>query len=396
MKRVYAAVVLTCAAVLILYGVWIHNRNANVVQGTLKVGFIYENDEITPYTYNFSLARDEVEKEYGDRVEILTASNVPENETEQPLRDLVRKGCGIIFINSYCEQVRQWAAEYPGVQFCQVSFGTEQAQDTPENYHTFKGKIYQGRYITGIAAGMKIREMTEAGLVKGDGPLLGYVASYPTAEIISGYTAFLLGARSVAPEVTMRVVYTGAWSSYSAEKQAVYALAEEGCVVISQHTDTLGTAVACEEIAETRPIYHISYNQNMMDVAPTATLTGTRINWAPYITGAVGAVLQGRKIESEVAGNANGNDLSAGMAEGWVDVLDLNTRNAAPGTQEAMDEAAEQFLRGKTGTVFQGNYTGVNPDNPEDTIDLRKGYPENEHYSSPTFHYILEGAVLTE
>ena len=396
MKRVYNTVALTCAALLILYGVWMHTRNASVIQGTLKVGFICENDEITPYTYNFSLARDEVEKTYGDRVEILTASNVLENETEQPLRELVRKGCRLIFINSYCKQVREWAAEYPDVQFCQVSFGTARAEDAPENYHTFKGKIYQGRYITGIAAGMKIREMMEAGLVKGDQPLLGYVASYPTAEIISGYTAFLLGARSVAPDVTMRVRYTGAWSSYSAEKEAVYALAEEGCVVISQHTDTMGTAVACEEIAQKQPIYYISYNQNMQDVAPAATLTGTRTNWAPYITGAVGAVLQGRKIESAVTGSQNGNDLSGGMAEDWVDVLDLNTHNAAEGTQAAMDEAAEQFLKGKNGTVFQGHHTGVNPDNPADTIDLEKGFTENEHYSSPSFCYVLDGVVLID
>ena len=396
MKRVYTTVALTCAAVLILFGAWIYAQNASVIQGTLKVGFIYENDEITPYTYNFSLARDEVEKTFGDRVEILTASNVPENETEQPLRELVRKGCRLIFINSYCEQVREWAAEYPNVQFCQVSFGTERAEDAPENYHTFKGKIYQGRYITGIAAGMKIREMMAAGQVTGDQPLLGYVAAYPTAEVISGYTAFLLGARSVAPEVTMRVRYTGAWSSYSMEKEAVYALAEAGCMVISQHTDTLGTAVACEEIAQERPIYHISYNQNMMDVAPTATLTGTRINWTPYITGAVRAVLQGRKIESAVAGDENGNDLSGGMAEDWVEVLDLNTLNAAAGTQEAMDEAAEQFLRGRKGNVFQGDYTGVNPDNAADTIDLKNGYTENEHYSSPSFHYVLDGVVFID
>ena len=161
MKRYYAVTVfvslLTLLAFTFVYRLWDDPAEKTV----LKVGFIYENDEITPYTYNFTLAQKALEQAYPGQVEILTRSNVQDDQTEEPLRELVRLGCGVIFSNSYSPQIRALAPEYPEVQFCQVSFSAAAGLEYPANYHTFNGEIYQGRYVTGVAAGMQLRALID-------------------------------------------------------------------------------------------------------------------------------------------------------------------------------------------------------------------------------------------
>lgn len=393
MKRFYIATVAICLAVLAVcgtvYSVW--DRKAE--DEALKVGFLYESDETTPYTYNFARAKAALEKAYGSRVKIYTLSNVLETEAEEPLRDMARKGCAIIFTNSN-GQVQSVAREYPHVQFCQVSNSSTALKDSPSNYHTFNGKIYQGRYVSGIVAGMKLRQLIDSGEIAGEDALVGFVGAFPTAEVISGYTAFLLGIRSVAPEAVMRVRYTGTWSNYSKEKACAKTLIDEGCVIISQHASTIGPAVACEEAAG-RYVYHIGYNQSMLDIAPTTSLISTRINWSPYILGAVEALMEHRRIEDVVDGDANGNDLSAGFDKNWVEMLELNKPIAAAGTQEAVNQAVEDFRRGKI-SVFQGDYVGVYAFDTRYTYDLRKGYEENKDKSTPTFAYILQDVIQVE
>ncbi len=395
MKRVYITTLIAALAVALALGA-IHfaRGGARPVDG-IKAGFIYENDESTPYTYNFYLAQTALEREFGDRVQTLTRSNVPEAESEEPVRELIRAGCSILFVNNYSSQIAKLAEEYPQVQFCQGSFYDGEHENYPENYHTFNAEIYQGRYISGIAAGMKLRELIDTRSIAPEEALVGYVGAYPSTEVISGYTAFLLGVRSVCPEATMRVRYTKAWSSYSREKSCAAALIDEGCVIIAQHTDTIGPAVACEEAAATKRVFHVGYNQNLIDIAPATSLVSTRVNWAPYILGAVEAVLTGESIEKHVGGRIHGNDACGGLEEGWVQMLELNRRIAAYGTQEAMDKAAEAMKRG-TLEVFRGEYTGVSPDDPEDTVDLRQGYRENEKASWATFHYVLDDVITVE
>ena len=396
MKRVYITMGLTCAVILAILAGWLQYLNLTGVRDTLTVGFIYDNDESTPYTYNFSLAKDALERRYGDRVTILTCSNVLDDKMEDPLRDLVTKGCDVIFFNGYSELVVKLAPDYPEVEFCQTSYMDMTDRQVPPNYHTFKGEAYQARYVSGIAAGVKIAQMIEEGVIKSDEAVVGFVAAFPTSEVISGYTAFLLGVRSVVPQAVMRVRYTGTWSSYAQEKSAAQALIDEGCVVISQHTDTIGPAVACEETEGERPVYHVGYNQSMSDVAPGTSLIASRICWEPYVTAAVDAVMARKSIEKVVSGRVHGTDVSAGFERGWVEMVDLNQQVAAPGTQEAMDAAIEQFKRGKVDFVFKGDYIGVNPNDPDDTCDLREGYVENATTSFPTFHYILRDVITVE
>ncbi|MCR5672483.1 MAG: BMP family ABC transporter substrate-binding protein [Lachnospiraceae bacterium] len=396
MKRVYIVTVLTCLAVMTALIGCFRILNLSGGKDHLTVGFIYDNDESTPYTYNFSLAKDAVEKKYGDRVDILTCSNVLDDEMEEPLRELAEKGCDIIFFNGYSKLVRELAPEYPDIQFCQTSYMDMSGQSVPGNYHTFKGEAYQGRYVSGIAAGKKIRQMISEGTITEDEAIVGFVAAFPTSEVISGYTAFLLGVRSEVPETRMLVNYTHTWSSYAHEKKAAQKMIDEGCVVISQHTDTIGPAIACEEASVNRPVWFVGYNQSMSEVAPSASLVTARICWEPYVLSAVEAVMNNKEIESVVTGRVHGTDVSAGFESGWVEMEDLNLQAVYSGTQQAMDYTIDKFKNGNVDFVFKGDYIGTDPDDPDDKIDLKNGYIENENTSYPTFHYILSDIITIE
>ena len=394
MKRVYITTALSCLVILATFVGLFKLMNLSGRKEHIKVGFVYDNDESTAYTYNFSLAKDAVEKKYGEQVEIFTSSNVLDEDMEEPLREMADKGCDIIFFNGYSELVRKLAPEYPDIQFCQTSYMDMSDQTVPENYHSFKGEAYQGRYVSGIAAGMKIEQLISDGIIKEDQAIVGFVAAFPTSEVISGYTAFILGVRSVVPQAVIRVSYTGTWSNYALEKSYVKKMIDDGCVIISHHTDTIASAVACEEASSKGvPVYYVGLNQSMFEVAPGSSLVTARLCWEPYILSAVEAVMSNRRIESVISGTVHGSDASAGFEDGWVAMDDLNLQVAAPGTQEAMDKAIEQFKRGNVSFVFKGDYTGVNPDDPSDTIDLKNGYTENKNTSYPTFHYILSDIV---
>ena len=384
------------ALVMVLIFAWVHQaRVAEDDSGrVVKVGFVYAGDESTPYSYNFIRAQRALETAYGDRVEILAVSNLPESEAEDTLRGLAESGCELIFSNSveYEGAMLAAAAEYPAVQFCQGAASAANTEGSPENYHTFMGEIYQGRYVSGVVAGLKLRELIEDGTVTEAKAKVGYVAAVPCAEVISGYTAFILGVRSVVPSALMTVRYTNTWTSYDLEKKAAEALLAEGCVILSQHSDTIGPAVACEAKAEERPVFIVGYNQSMMDVAPTTALVSCRINWGPYVVAAFEAVLAHDPIEKHVKAHVHGNDASAGFQRDWVQMLELNDYIAAEGTREAMEEAVADLRAGRV-QVFKGPYTGVNFQDPGDTVDLSGGFTENRNSSAPSFCYILEGIV---
>ncbi len=362
----------------------------------IHVGFVYSEDESTPYTYNFVLAQHNLEKMYRSEVEVFSRSNVLARDAEEPIRELIRLGCNIIFFNLDSDITVKLAAEFPLVQFCQVSLDTIDITQTPENYHTFNGEIYQARYAAGVAAGMKLRQLLDEGTIQPSEALVGYVGANDSAEVISGFTAFFLGIRSEAPEAVMRVKYTNSWSNYNLEKLRTRELIDEGCIIISQHTNTIAPAVACEQAAgEGRRVYYVGYHQTMMDVAPSSAILSIRTNWTPYIEGAVEAVLKEKTIESMVAGHVHGRDISSGFDGNWVQLLEVNQFLAAPGTEEKLNQTVRAFQKGKV-DVFKGNYTGVNPDDPQDTIDLKKGYAECGTSSSPSFRYILKDCITVE
>lgn len=397
MKKKYILTIISaCLAILAIFGMqrtFFDKTN----EKTVTVGFIYVGDESTAYTNNFVKAQNAVANEYGERVHIISKFNIPEGSEDDAIRDLAEEGCDIIFGTSYGygETMKSYAEKYPMIEFCQATCAN--ANDDPKlaNYHTFMGAIYEGRYVSGVAAGMKLKELIDEGKITVDEAKVGYVGAFPFAEVISGYTAFFLGVRSVVPEAQMVVRYTNSWDDYMLEKKCARQLIDEGCVILSQHSDTTGPAVACEETTGSKEIYLASYNQSMADVAPTTYLIGCKINWEPYMIAAVGAVLDDKTIESHIKGNVNGQDIGAGFDEGWVEMLELNEVVAAKGTRERIDALIKDFKKGDV-HVFRGDYLGVNPDDASDTYDLNKEYIENRDCSAPTFDYILQDVITIE
>ncbi|MGN0414373.1 MAG: BMP family ABC transporter substrate-binding protein [Agathobacter sp.] len=384
----------TLILVLSVASCLIHGRQEDI---SIKVGFVYVGDTSTGYTNNYYKAQQAVEKEYGERVTTIAKFNVPEDQAEGALQALVEEGCKLIFTTSYGygESTKAYAKEHPEVQFCQATCDNANEEPYLSNYHTFMGRIYEGRYVSGVAVGMKLRELIDDGKITKDQARVGYVAAYPYAEVISGYTSFLLGVRSVVPEAVMTVKYTNTWGDYHLEKECAKELISEGCVIISQHSDTAGPASACEETDRSQNVFFVSYNESMRDIAPTTYLTGSKINWDPYVKEAVQAVLDKKTIEKRVKETINGNDAGAGFEGGWVEMLEINDFVAAEGTRDQVEKLVEAFQKDKV-HVFQGDYTGVDPLDSKDTIDLNEEYHENENSSAPAFHYILDDVIRVE
>lgn len=377
------------AAILVVLGLWLMTSCSSPQK--LTVGFIYDNDVETPYSRNFRLAQKAVEHKFKEQVNVMVFSNVLDDELDAPMAELAANGATLVFTNNY-GNMREQAARYPDIEVCQVSNDPYPDDEALPNYHTFKGEVYQARYASGIVAGLKLSQLIESGDISRDDARVGFVAAFPYAEVISGYSAFLLGVRSVIEDATMQVLYTYSWDNYVLEKDCATLLLDNGCVVISQHTDTVGPAVACEEYYA-HPAFHIGYNEGMTDVAPNTSLTSARICWEPYVTGAVRACLQGRQIEDVVNGTVHPkNDMSAGYDNGWVELVDVNESLLPSDVGQVLDEAVSG-MRDGSNLVFQGDYIGVNPDDPADVCDLSHGFHENEDSSIPSFSYVLRDVV---
>ena len=262
----------------------------------VKVGFIFLHDENSTYDKNFITAADEACKTLGISDENkIYKTNIPEGqECTEAAEDLVDKGCNIIFADSFGHEpyLIEVAKKHPEVQFCH-STGTRAHTEGVDNYHNAFASIYEGRYLAGIAAGMKLNQMIKDGEFKAKDAKIGYVGAYTYAEVISGYTSFFLGARSVCPTATMEVQFTGSWYDEAAEKEAANTLIANGCKLISQHADSMGAPTACE----TAGVPDVSYNGSTVSACPNTFIVSSRINWAPYYEYAIKAVMNGDKID---------------------------------------------------------------------------------------------------
>jgi basic membrane protein A len=294
---------------------------------TVKAGFICLHDENSTYDKNFIEAAKAACADLGVEYEITT--NIDESEAcQQAAEDLVDKGCSIVFADSFGHEdyIIEAAKNYPDVQFCH-STGTKAHTEGLDNYHNAFASIYEGRYLAGIAAGMKLNEMIKDGTITADEAHMGYVGAWTYAEVISGYTSFFLGAKSVCPTVTMDVTFTGSWYDQAAEQEAAGRLIDDcKCVLISQHADSMGAPSACEE----RGVPNVSYNGSTIEACPKTYIISSRIDWTPFYTYAIKSVMDGAAIDTDWTG-----DLSTKS----VKLTDLNTDVAAEGTQEAIDAA---------------------------------------------------------
>ena len=364
----------------------------------MKVGFIFLHDENSTYDKNFITAADEACKTLGIADENkIYKTNVPEGqECAEAAEDLVDKGCSIIFADSFGHEpyIIEVAKKYPDVQFCH-STGTRAHTEGVSNYHNAFASIYEGRYLAGVAAGMKLNQMIENGEFDAKDAKIGYVGAYTYAEVISGYTSFFLGARSVCPSATMEVQFTGSWYDEAAEKEAANTLIANGCKLISQHADSMGAPTACENAG----VPNVSYNGSTVSACPNTFIVSSRINWAPYYEYAIKAVMDGKKIDADWTGT---------LATNSVLLTDVNEKAAAPGTQKAIDEAKAKLEDGSLQVFDTDTFTvdGKKLDSYKADVDTDDKYTpdteviedgafkESKFRSAPYFDVKIDGIKL--
>lgn len=302
--------------------------------GAYKVGFICLHDENSTYDKNFIDAANAACDNLG--VEAVIKTNIPEGqECYDAAAELVDAGCGIIFADSFGHEdfMIQAAKDFPDVQFCH-STGTKAHTEGLDNYHNAFASIYEGRYLAGVAAGMKINEMIDAGDITADQAKMGYVGAYTYAEVVSGYTSFYLGAKSVCESVTMEVTFTGSWYDEALEKEAANKLINDGCVLISQHADSMGAPTACENAG----VPNVSYNGSTQEACPNTFIVSSRIDWTPYYEYAITAAMNGDAIDTDWTGT---------LETGSVVLTDVNEDVAAEGTVEALEDIKAKLEAGE-------------------------------------------------
>ena len=316
----------------------------------MKVGLICIGDENDQgYTYNFIRGKEaatEALAAKGIDVEWVVKWNIAENAScEDANIELADDGCQLIINNSFGfeDHMLKVVDDYPEVEFIAC---TNQGSwnDGRDNTHNAFANIYEGRYLAGVVAGMKLQQMIDAGEITADQAVIGYVGAFSFAEVISGFTSYFLGARSVCPSVTMKVQFVGSWSDATEEANAASALADMGCVMISQHSDNTTPATT----AQSKGVYHTGYNNDMISVAPEASLIGTRINWAPYFEYAIESVANGESFDQDWC---HGMDMDA------VVMTDLNEDIAAPGTAEKLAEVEAKIRSGELQVFDTSTFT---------------------------------------
>lgn len=368
------------------------------VPDDFKIGMICLHDENSTYDNNFIQALKSVQKGMGlkdDQVVIVTGIG-EDSKCYDTAVDLAKnKGCKVIFADSFGHEsfLKQAAAEFPEVQFCHAT-GTSAKLAGLANFHNAFASIYEGRYLAGIAAGMKLNEMIDNGKIKADEAIIGYVGAYTYAEVISGMTSFFLGARSVCESATMKVRYTGSWYDQAKEQEAATALIEKDkCVLVSQHADSLGAPTACELAG----VPNVSYNGSTYSAGKNSFIVSSAINWAPYFQYIIECVVKGEAIDADWCGD---------IATNSVVLTGLNQDVAAKGTEEKINEAIDAFKAGtlhvfdtskftKDGKNLTEYLADIDGDFKGETNVIHDGYFDESNAkdfrSAPYFDMIIDG-----
>ena len=320
-------------------------------EAAVKIGVILVHDENTGYDFAHiegikaaaaatGIADDQIIWKY----------NVNEDETcYDTATDLVEQGCTYIFSDSYGHQsyMQQAASENPDVTFVSMTGDTAALSELP-NFKNAFNHIFESRYVSGVVAGMKLKELVDAGEVADenmneDGTIkIGYVGAYPYAEVVSGYTGFYLGVKSIVDNVQMSVTYTNSWYDPTAESEAAKSLVSSGCIILSQHADSTGAPAACQALLESgTTVYCVGYNIDMLSVAPDAALTSAQNDWSVFYTYALNCIKNGEDIAT---------DWSEGYNEGAVMISELGA-SCADGTAEKVAEV-EAAIKDGSLSVF--------------------------------------------
>ena len=408
MKKILA--ILMAIAMVFSFAACGTKKDGGETEKKLKVGFIFLHDENSTYDNNFLIGAEEACKKLG--VEMITKKNIPEQSAcYDAAAELVDSGCSVIFADSFGHEdfMIQAAKEFTDVQFCHAT-GTKAHTANLPNFHNAFASIYEGRYLAGVAAGLKLNEMIAAGKFKAEEAKMGYVGAFTYAEVISGYTSFYLGAKSVCPTVTMDVQFTGSWYDETLEKEAANTLIQKGCKLISQHADSMGAPTACE----TAGIPNVSYNGSTVSQCPNTFIVSSRINWEPYFEYMIKCVQDGKAIDTDWTGN---------LGTGSVVLTEVNGKAAAANTQAELDKVKAQFDAGTlhvfdvstfTVTVDAANKLNANAkvdanghltnymadvdtdaNYAADTEVVKDGYfHESEFRSAPYFDVQIDGITL--
>ncbi len=390
MKKILALIL----AVLLLFSLAACGGNGDKEE-KMKVGFIFLHDENSTYDKNFIDAAKAACENMG--VTMVQKTQIPEsNACYDAAVELVEvEGCDVIFADSFGHEsfLMKAAQEYPDVEFCHAT-GTQAHTANLKNFHNAFAHIYEGRYLAGVVAGLKLKEMMAADskIV----PKMGYVGAFTFAEVISGYTSFYLGAKSIVPEVTMDVKFTGSWYDETKEKQAAQALIDGGCVLISQHADSMGAPTACEAAK----VPNVSYNGSTAAACPNTFLISSRINWVPYFEYMITQVKNGEAIDTDWAGT---------LENGAVALTDLGTA-VAPGTAEKLADVKAKLISKEINVFDTANWTkggeklttykaDVDTDDKftPDTEAIENGvFYESKHRSGPYFDIQIDGIKLLD
>ena len=366
----------------------------------VKLGFIFLHDENSTYDLNFMNAAKEACAALGlTEDQYIFRTNIPEGqECYDAACELADAGCNIIFADSFGHEdyMIQAAQEFPEVQFCHAT-GTKAHTQGLSNYHNAFAAIYEGRYLAGVVAGLKLNEMIEAGQFTAEEAKMGYVGAFTYAEVVSGYTSFYLGAKSVCPSVTMDVTFTGSWYDETAEKEGANKLIAGGAKLVSQHADSMGAPTACE----TAGVPNVSYNGSTIGACPNTFLVSSRINWAPYYEYIVNCVKNGEAIPADWTGT---------IETGSVQLTDINEAACAAGTAEKLAEVKADIESGKLHVFDISTFTvegktldsymadvDTDPAYTPDTEVVENGYfNESAKRSAPYFDLQIDDITLLD
>ena len=391
MKKSLVAVVAAAALVGALFSGCSKKESSGA---SFKVGVIYIGDENEGYTEAHMKGVQEMKKSLGlTDAQVIEKKCIPEDEKAYDAAiDLAEQGCKYIIGTSFGHEsyLIQVAKEYPDIVFAHAT-GYQAALSGLKNMHNFMPSVYQSRYVSGVVAGLKLNDMIASGKITAAQAKIGYVGAYPYAEVVSGYTSFFLGVRSVCPSATMEVRYTNSWADMTLEKETAEALIAAKCVLISQHADTTGAPTACEA----RGVPCVGYNVDMIAVAPNAALTSAALNWGAFYTMSAKAVMAGESFDV---------DWSKGYSDGAVYTTAINSKVATADAQAKVDAAVNGIING-TVKVFDTATFTVGGKSIETLIaeggDFAKyaayvkdgAFNEQNGFAAPAFDLRIDGIV---
>jgi len=396
MKKVVALILALCMC--LTAALTVTAMADGIAKEDIKLGVITLHDELSTYDKNFIDAAKEAAANMGlteDQIKIVSGIN-EEEVCYDTAAELAEDGYNIIFADSFGHEdfMIKAAKEFPEVEFCHAT-GTKAHTENIANFHNAFASIYEGRFLAGVAAGMKLKQLQDEGKLKGETPLMGYVGAYPYEEVKSGYTSFFLGAKSIVPDVQMKVIFTQSWYNEELEKTAAKSLIAANCDLISQHADSWGAPTACEEAG----IPNVSYNMATVEHCPNTYIAASRINWVPYFEYIIGQRIAGEPIDTDWTGN---------IETGSVELISVNEQAAAPGTVEKVEEIKQKLLNGEVKVFDTATFTvngetlttamaNVDADDAftPDTEAIADGYfHESEFRSAPYFDVQIDGIEL--